>query len=653
MEELLKNIQLSDKAIELYLRCIGQLPLTSFELYSILPNLSQEDFSDTIKELIERGLFITIKHQDSDLFLQYLALPPINPILNYYGNINANLDNIKNQIQSLISKSLSTIFQENKLIELDTIFEATQELRKDIEEDAIIQKQDIDDIVQGMENLKVIKKVLENLRQSIKGLTQTQFSYLINLITNIKTDLSNKIGYLELKKNEKPVLDAIESVFKEDFNKFLRDFTGNLHKLIEEEFNKTIESLNNIIDSTFQFRNDFKMVLLNMVNSYEKKINTVIELIKKKRDVLEIDRINFENVIIDNFKEVIDNSIDSVAALNKPINTALENYLKSTNSSEDNDFWYLKSTSRANEEIMHQLSQSKQKLMIIVPNLEDHIALDDFKNIPKNLKIEFASSEPHTNSNAKKLKELKNLEYRTLKNDNVIICKSDDGYLFIGITKENSQNPLQNFIGFGTSNRSIIKLFLPVVKTVWDTATSSLLETPKSLGISTLKENKVAIASNPITSSHFKSQQTKSIAPNTEQPSNANFKTFTEITPPERISQITENLQREIEIPPKKVESAPTPVKTSETITNDQDAAIVIKAAFKNLIQILHKLNGEEFSKEMEKIADLILEKKGFSVTLHKIRSKINQYKTHLGHLNDVDISHIIESIEEWEKHIL
>lgn len=653
MEELLKNLQLSDKAIELYLRCIGQLPLTSFELYSILPNISQEVFSNTIKELIEGGLFITIKHQESDLFLQYLALPPINPILNYYSNINANLDHIKNQIQLIISNSLSTIFQDNKLIELDTMFEATQELRKDIDEDVIIQKQDIDDIVQGMENLKVIKKILENLRQSIKGLTQTQFSYLIKLITNIKSDLSNKIGYLELKKNEKPVLDAIESVFKEDFNKFLGDFTGNLHKLIEEEFNNTIESLNNIIDSTFQFRNDFKMVLLNMVNSYEKKINTVIDLIKKKRDTLEIDRKDFENVIVGNFNEIIDNSIDSVAALNKPINAALENYLKSTISSEDNDFWYLKSISRVNEEIMHQLSQSKQKLMIIVPSLEEHIALDDFKNVPKSLKIEFASSEPHTNSNVKKLKEFKNLEYRTLKNDNVIICKSDDGYLFIGIIKENSQNPLQNFIGFGTSNRAIIKLFLPVVKTVWDTATSSLLETPKPLGISTLKENKVALASNPITSSHFKSQQTKSITPTTEQPSNANINISDKVKSPEKISQIKENLQRKIETPVKKVDTTPTPVKTNETITTDQDAAIIIKTAFKNLIQVLHKLNGEEFSKEMEKIADLILEKKGFSVTLHKIRSKINQYKTHLGHLNDVDISHIIESIEEWEKHIL
>ena len=86
MEELLKNIQLSDRAIKLYLRCIGQEPLSSFELYSILPNISQEEFSDILKELIDAGLFVPVKRQKSDLLMQYLALPPIKPILNYYSN---------------------------------------------------------------------------------------------------------------------------------------------------------------------------------------------------------------------------------------------------------------------------------------------------------------------------------------------------------------------------------------------------------------------------------------------------------------------------------------------------------------------------------------------------------------------------------------
>ncbi|GAG88694.1 unnamed protein product, partial [marine sediment metagenome] len=269
------------------------------------------------------------------MFLQYLALPPINPILNYYSNINANLDSIKNQVQVLISNSLISIFQKNKIIELDTMFEATQELRKDIEEDAIIQKQDIDDIVQGIEILKVTKKILDDLRQSIKSVTQTQFSYLIKLITNIKKDIDKKVESLELKKTEKVVKDAVEDVFKENFNKFLGDFTANLHKLLDEELKNTIEAHNKIIDSTFQFRNDFQMVLLNMLNSYENKINTIVELIKTKRNSLDDDLNNFKNVISENFKEIIYNSVDSVAALNNPINAALDSYLKSVLTSEN------------------------------------------------------------------------------------------------------------------------------------------------------------------------------------------------------------------------------------------------------------------------------------------------------------------------------
>ncbi|MHA2290454.1 MAG: hypothetical protein ACXABG_16835, partial [Promethearchaeota archaeon] len=284
MEELLKNIRLSDKALELYLKCIGQQPLSSFELFSISPNVTQEELSNTIKELTEAGLFVPIKLQGSNMLSQYLALPPIHPILNYYSNIKANLESIKNQLQILISNSLFSIFQQNKIIELDTTFESTLELRRDIEEDVIIQKQDIDDIVQGIEILKVTKKILEDLRQSIKSVTQTQFSYLIKLITNIKTDINKKVESLELKKNEKAVKDAVEDIFKENFNKFLGDFTANLHKLLDDELKNTIEAHSKIIDSTFQFRNDFQMVLLNMLNSYEKKINTIIELIKLKRN---------------------------------------------------------------------------------------------------------------------------------------------------------------------------------------------------------------------------------------------------------------------------------------------------------------------------------------------------------------------------------
>jgi len=661
MEEFLKNFQLSDNAIKLYIKCIGQQPLSSLELYSFLPNMSQEDFNKVLGALIDNGLFVPNSNQIQGLILQYLAIPPIKPILNYYTNISNNLTSIKSQLQLLLSKSLAKIFQDNQIIELNTVYNAAQELRKDVEEDVIIQKQDIDDIVKGMENLNIIKDVLENLRQTIKGVTQTQFSSLIKLIANIKNEIYSKIESLELKKSENVVKEIVEEAFRENFNKLLGDFTANLHKLIGDEFNNTIESLNNILDSTFQFRDDFQMVLLNMLSTNEKKIKNIIEQIQNKKARLEKDLKEFEKIIIDNFTEIIEKSVDSVASLNEPINNTLNSYFNTiieSNELETDNVWRIKSKARVKEEISNIISHSTQNLLVVVPKLEEHLSFDGFKDIPSSIKIQIASSEAHTNSLVKKYKDLKSFEYRILKNENVIICRGDEDNLVIGIIDTESKNSSDNFIGFASNNKSLIKLFHFVVKAIWDIGSSSLHETPRALNITVSKKSSVSKTpittetSKPIGPSPIKTTIKTTPTPITKIPViNKVIKQKAESSEG-KIAHLAEKLNNKIKEPKEVQESDQIPKPTKEPKILDE-SGIIINNAFKTLINKLHKLKGDEFSKEMANIADLILEKKGFSVTLHKIRSKINQYKNQLSHLNDVDIKHIIESIEEWKEHIL
>ena len=581
--------------------------------------------------------------------------------MNYYENINNNLTSIKKQLQLLLSNSLAKIFQDNQIIELDTVYDATQELRKDVEEDVTIQKQDIDDIVQGMENLSIIKDILENLRQTIKGVTQTQFSSLIKLIANIKNEIYSKIESLELKKSENAVKKIVEEAFKENFNKLLGDFTANLHKLIGDEFDNTIESLNNILDSTFRFRDDFQMVLLNMLSTNEKKIKQLIKLVNTKKTHLETDLKEFEKTIIDNFTEIIEKSIDSVASLNEPINHTLNSYfniIKESMEQESDNLWQIKSIVRVKEEINNIISQSTQNLLVIVPKLEENLSFDDFKDNPSAIKIQIASSEAHTNSLVKKYKELKNFEYRILKNENVIVCRGDDNSLVIGIIDMESKNSSDNFIGFGSKNKSLIKLFQFVVKAIWDIGSSSLQETPRTLNITIPKNSRISKTpittkvSEPITQSRIKTPLKTTPTPKTKQPITNQVIKQKAKSSESKIAHLTEVLKNKIKEPKKVQESDQIPKPTKEA-TKLNESSVVINNTFKTLIQKLHKLKGDEFSKEMAIIADLILEKKGFSVTLHKIRSKINQYKNHLSHLNDVDIKHIIESIEEWKEHIL
>ena len=155
----------------------------------------------------------------------------------------------------------------------------------------------------------------------------------------------------------------------------------------------------------------------------------------------------------------------------------------------------------------------------------------------------------------------------------------------------------------------------------------------------------------PITPSSFKASQKKTSIAQTQD-------IATELTRKIQDKVKETSQQKALKQAPKASKQIPKGSKQSlkaskQSSKASEEVRMLIDTAFKSLVQKLQNLNGEEFSTELENIAELILEKKGFSVTLHKLRSKINQYKTHLGHLSEVDIKHIVESIEEWKKHLL
>ena len=656
MEDFLKQIQLSEHAIKIYLNSLGRKPLSSNELYSMVPTLSQEEYLNIINELTTIGLLIPITPQSSGILNQYLALPPFNPIINYLENIKSNLGSIKNQLHQLLANSLKKVFEDNSIIEVETIFKAFKDTRKDIQEETIIQKQEVEDIVQGMENLRVMGKVLEDLHQTIKGITQTQFGNLIKTISSIKDEINEKIGTLELKKHEKNIKQVIEESFKKNFDRLKSQFTVNLHELIEEEVKKTIESLNNIIESSFQFRDDFKMLLLNTLNNFELKFTSIFDLLKNKKESLSNDLEVFQKTILNNLENIIKNSVDSIAALNNPINNVMETYrnLITPEKIKIENIWAVNNILKVDEEIINLINRSKKKILFIIPNLEGHLNDQQFKAASSNLKIKIASSEAQTNSSAKQLKGIKNLDYRTLKNENIFILKSDSDYLVIGIRIE-TRNKLDDFIGFGTTYKPIIQLMDSVIDSIWNKASSDLLQAPKSIGINTLmskgeksfdttpKTPDIKIPVQKFTPTPIKLPTTQE----TKKPQTTiSAKKTSSIQPPQQeVPSPTINLSHQME------QHSDFMVKVHPKAGDE--AGFLINNAFNTLIQKLGTLKGEEFSIELQKVADLILENKGFSVTLHKLRSTINQYKEQINLLTPNDVRQIIEKIEEWKSHIL
>jgi hypothetical protein len=643
MEDFLKQLNLSDNATQIYLKCLGKAPLSSFEIYSIVPKLSQEEYTETLNELSELGLLVPIQSEDPDVITTYLFIPPFNPIIIYIANIKRNLNSIKNQLHQLLAKTLETTFKKNSILELDTVFQATQDIKKDIEEESIIQKQDIEDIVQGVENFNIIGEALKDLHQKIKGVAQTEFSNLINMLIETKDDIITQLGYLELKKHEEPVKKLIERIFKQHSEELIKKFTSRLYELIENEFVSSQESLNNIAKSIFQFRDDFKMLLANTVNNYERKINTIIDLIKIKNNELTKDLEQFEKQILDNFQGVIKNSVDSIAALNDPIDKVMKNYFHSYISPEKvqlTDLWFIDSTSRVNENIINWLAKSSHELILILPKLEAHLSGDSFDAINNNLKINIASSEAHTNSFVKSLKEIKNIEYRMVKNEDFIILKGDDKYLLIGILDKYSQDPLNDFIGFATNHPSYFRLLRNFIQSMWEKGSSELYEAPHGIGVK------------PGSPTPLQTTPIKKIQPSIEVPEHIRATEKSDSTLKRVVVKSPLEVKPMVKTQLKTIESANELTKKIQNQVNfvsnaqpkpEDKAGIMINNAFNDLSQKLNKINGETFSEELQ----------GFSVTLHKLRSTISQFKMFVHPLTEDNITQIKQDFEEWKAKIL
>ncbi len=232
--------------------------------------------------------------------------------------------------------------------------------------------------------------------------------------------------------------------------------------------------------------------------------------------------------------------------------------------------------------------------------------------------------------------------------------------IIIGVIQD-SDNPLEDFVGVRTSFMPLAKILDPVLRNIWEEAYSDSFhatQVGKTQTSQVSKPMKSLSTVKPIIPTEFQSQEVIKKTPEIEP--------VTPVSIPTQIQEISQEDKRSTKTSPTGTQESPfvspkitdLKQKLQEKITfltavqpkaGDQ-AGIEINDAFNRLIDKLGNLKGDDFGKHLQDIADLILEKKGFSVTLHKVRSMINKYKEKLALLNENDKKEIIEEIESWKK---
>jgi len=629
----LKDLNLTDDAIKIYNDCLGKSPLTYGEIYSLVINLSPEDFKVLMDVLIDQGLFIQIIPQKTGLIMHYIAVPPFQSLLNLFSSFDSNITNMSESIKEILVSSLDQIFKENQEIEMDSVYDQFQGIFKDFSESSMIEKHDVEELMEDLGEFKETKEAFSDLKemlsvcpQRIMNAINIQQSNFTEDLIKIKDKKIEIIKTFELKKKEKDVIDLIETFFTEIQQKMTKSFISEVDVLIKKKYIEIEENIEEVaikpiethLDDTLQIGNDFKLLYLNVISNFESKLKEFQKKLVKKKEKLDSNIQKTVSSISNKIIEIVQKSINQLLDFSKPIEILIKEFdIKKVYSEKitvDN-IWLVNSKSKVLEEITNIIMNSTNQITIIVPKIERFLNIIEFQNLPKTLQIRIASNDPHVNSVVKKFKELQNLEFRTIKNNDIIGLKGDDNHIIIGIIKEDSEDPLDEIAGIGSNYKPIINIFNQIIEAIWVTSQTDI--------------GKPDIKITP-----------KTISPVTvPTPPTIPEKPITDIKPEPQsvVADITEGSFVSKVFP-----------KAGD------DVGMELHNAFNLLIQRVNTITGIAFSIELEKIAEIILEKRGFSVTLHKIRALINKYKDHVSpFISQSEKDEIFEEIEEFKKRLL
>ncbi len=260
MRSLLKTLDLDDNATNIYLGCLGKLPLTFIEIKLQFPNKSEEKISAGLKQLLEKELLYKIEAKFESLVERFFFAPPFPAIIQVIQTFKQDIDqDSSTELERKVNKIKETF--DGELISFG---------------------QKYNDVLNGFNFDDSSGEMLNEIEQNFKKLFHVLFKNNIDIVSklsekpNVKPyDISLTIQILSEKLNES------ESIIAQMFSQFgdiLNDIYGQTISKQRESFNSLIYEVN---DSIKKAKTDLSTQekpepLINF-EPFEKSIKNVIK----------------------------------------------------------------------------------------------------------------------------------------------------------------------------------------------------------------------------------------------------------------------------------------------------------------------------------------------------------------------------------------
>ncbi len=494
-------------------------------------------------------------------------------------------------------------------------------------------KEIIDELV---DNKLLLNKNPKNSQILTHYIAMPPFFLINNLITQIKNELT-KCNETKQENNFKVFIDLLKETEKELKKIITSEFSDISITLIQlkSELNDKLNAIG-FKDSEWDILHDYIKFKLSL-KTHEKaqEIGSKISGIFKKFD-------NITNLQQDN--PLDENLLSSIQFIENFIQLILKYYAE-LNFFIFDKFWPINSKKKISEEISALLLNSREKVLIIIPEIKDFIVLEELNKFADNLKITLVSSESHNNPLIKIIKKIDNIEYLRLKNNNFIgLNKDNDSYIVIGITQENEKDPLKNVIGFGTTYKPLIDqispLFLERIKKAKPSNEKQITDGFNQIlqNINEIKGKKISKILREVLNAAEKIEENSlnileiKLLINKLQPVNQLLDKETKSQIIEKINKFNDIFSKLKLIPPQELTSQPPPKTEILENISKVDLESITTEEFESLFNLfLEKLNdfkGTMISKQIESLIDLSLEYHGYS--------KIIEWKNQLKSINEV-----------------
>ncbi len=461
MIELLKSLNLSDKAISLYELLIDKSLLTLNEIHLLKPDLSKKDLIEIINELFQTKLLIKISSKDTSIVGHYIAVPPFSTVGSIISQIKDTLAG-KEGSAAKFETVIDNIFNKQSKIELENIYKDFQRLQNDVNKDITTIKQELEELLDQIEKKEDKLDFLEKYEEELKNIINSELASIVIILLQMKAEFQEKLKTIGISNTQ---WNALKDEIKDTLALGVHEKSSELSEIVSEEFREIRNALNENQTDILKDRFEQKSVYLGILNMFKNEIDKFHKALLMKKNNLELDVKSLEKAlnaeIAKTFQKLIENASGNLIFLEDFFHKFLEDYGGSYQASVDN-FWPIYSKAKISEEILNYFKKSKEEIIVIIPEIEGFIPIKTLENIADEPKIQIISSESHESEIVQSLTKKGNVEYKRLENKNFVAIKCDNSYLILGLYQEFEEDPLKNVIGFGTNNKAMIDFLLPI-----------------------------------------------------------------------------------------------------------------------------------------------------------------------------------------------